>query len=91
MKSNNNSTPYLSSEDILKNDFFDDEEQYVEPTTEQIAAAKKLCPDIPPGCLVEILGRQYKNNILNHSQLIEFTDISSICLASFCSIVDTLT
>ena len=72
MKSNNNSTPYLSSEDILKNDFFDDEEQYVEPTTEQIAAAKKLCPDIPPGCLVEILGRQYKNNILNHSQLIEF-------------------
>lgn len=72
MKSNNNSTPYLSSEDILKNDFFDDEEQYVEPTTEQIAAAKKLCPDNPPGCLVEILGRQYKNNILNHSQLIEF-------------------
>ena len=65
MKSNNNSTPYLSSEDILKNDFFDDEEQYVEPTTEQIAAAKKLCPDNPPGCLVEILGRQYKNNILN--------------------------
>ncbi len=77
MNSNNNPAPCLSFEDILDNDFFDNDEQFIEPTTEQIAAAKKLCPDNPKGNLSEILGRQYKSNILNHRQLIEFISSKS--------------